>query len=407
MQKPLPFPELEEERDRAQRVKQDDAGPRDPGQPALQRALPAWPWTRSAGFRGPTGRPGGCRRCPKVQGLNDLYVRFFRMAERRIVEIDRTGRRLLHLQLLVARRAVVYRDAAELLSGGVRRDPDRQSGMATASFRNTRPTGGPAETVFAIRCGQSPGIRRSVRRSRCFRNPAIKVHYWATVVCFTATSTTLEPTNDGRLCWIASTLLESIRATRHLQPSLPLGLPFKPMAVSDALRSTGRHYLTCFRNRFRCVKTNRDAFLVDIDIDRLKPRIADYFDRDLSHGEIARRYPNAMKNTTTAHRQAGSRLMTPAAVPAGRAPPLYAARAAVLQAASAATPERFVRRPPTPPNLPTAAWINPPKPNDKEPEMGQYLRPFRVSPSLTGSRTCVYDSATSKLCAETCLQTRR
>ena len=110
---------------------------------------------------------------------------------------------------------------------------------------------------------------------------------------------------------------------------------------------------------------------------------------------------------THAHRQAGSRLMTPAAVPAGRAPPLYAARAAVLQAASAATPERFVRRPPTPPNLPTAAWINPPKPNDKEPEMGQYLRPFRVSPSLTGSRTCVYDSATSKLCAETCLQTRR
>ena len=74
--------------------------------------------------------------------------------------------------------------------------------------------------------------------------------------------------------------------------------------------------------------------------------------------------------STHAHRQAGRGLLTPAAVPAGRAPPLYAARAAVRQAASAATPERCVRRPPTPPTLPTAAWINPPKPHDKEPEIG-------------------------------------
>jgi putative transposase len=37
----------------------------------------------------------------------------------------------------------------------------------------------------------------------------------------------------------------------------------------------------------------------------------------------------------------------------------------VLQAAYAANPERFVSRPPTPPALPTAAWIN--KPTDQEP----------------------------------------
>ncbi len=36
------------------------------------------------------------------------------------------------------------------------------------------------------------------------------------------------------------------------------------------------------------------------------------------------------------------------------------ARAQVLTAAYAAHPERFVRRPPTPRPLPTAAWINPP-----------------------------------------------
>lgn len=38
-----------------------------------------------------------------------------------------------------------------------------------------------------------------------------------------------------------------------------------------------------------------------------------------------------------------------------------AARAVVLAAAYAATPERFVNRPPAPVPLPTAAWINPPK----------------------------------------------
>jgi putative transposase len=52
--------------------------------------------------------------------------------------------------------------------------------------------------------------------------------------------------------------------------------------------------------------------------------------------------------------------MTPAAVHHGTAPALHAARAAVLEAAYAQHPERFVRKPPVPPELPTAAWINKP-----------------------------------------------
>jgi len=52
--------------------------------------------------------------------------------------------------------------------------------------------------------------------------------------------------------------------------------------------------------------------------------------------------------------------MTPAAVHHGRAKATHAARQTVLDAASAATPERFVRRPPRPPALPTGAWINKP-----------------------------------------------
>jgi putative transposase len=53
--------------------------------------------------------------------------------------------------------------------------------------------------------------------------------------------------------------------------------------------------------------------------------------------------------------------MTPAAVHHGHAKQVRAARAAVLQAAYTRNPERFVRKPPVPPELPTAAWINKPK----------------------------------------------
>jgi putative transposase len=60
------------------------------------------------------------------------------------------------------------------------------------------------------------------------------------------------------------------------------------------------------------------------------------------------------------HRHSGIGLMTPAAVHHGQAPALHAERQRVLDAAYAATPERFIRRPPTPPDLPTAAWINKP-----------------------------------------------
>ena len=54
--------------------------------------------------------------------------------------------------------------------------------------------------------------------------------------------------------------------------------------------------------------------------------------------------------------------MTPAAVHHGQAPSSYTPpAAAVLDAAYQRHPERFVRKPPTPPELPTAAWINKPK----------------------------------------------
>ena len=64
------------------------------------------------------------------------------------------------------------------------------------------------------------------------------------------------------------------------------------------------------------------------------------------------------------HRHSGIGLMTPTAMHHGQAKALHAERQRVLDAAYAARPERFVRHPPRPPALPTAAWIN--KPTTKE-----------------------------------------
>jgi putative transposase len=64
------------------------------------------------------------------------------------------------------------------------------------------------------------------------------------------------------------------------------------------------------------------------------------------------------------HRHSGIGLMTPATVHHRRAEKLHADRARVLATAYQATPERFVRRAPTPPPVPAAAWIN--KPNSEE-----------------------------------------
>ena len=54
--------------------------------------------------------------------------------------------------------------------------------------------------------------------------------------------------------------------------------------------------------------------------------------------------------------------MTPAAMHSGEAARLFSERQQTLNAAYAAHPERFVKGPPIPPALPTAVWINPPKP---------------------------------------------
>jgi len=66
------------------------------------------------------------------------------------------------------------------------------------------------------------------------------------------------------------------------------------------------------------------------------------------------------------HRHSGIGLHTPASVHFGTALEVRAGRAKVLDAAYAAHPERFVNKPPVPPLIPEAAWINKPQEPDDD-----------------------------------------
>ncbi|MEO8849572.1 MAG: hypothetical protein ABI440_13205 [Casimicrobiaceae bacterium] len=76
----------------------------------------------------------------------------------------------------------------------------------------------------------------------------------------------------------------------------------------------------------------------------------------------------------TAHRHSGIALMTPETVHYGRTAELTRQRAITLNAAFLANPNRFKRVASRPPELPAAAWVNPPIKKDADPtkKINQY-----------------------------------
>ena len=289
VQKPLPFPELEEERDRAEHVKQET--------PVLV-ILGNPPYNGFAGMapsddeeRGLTTAYRTTKRVrrPEGQGLNDLYVRFFRMAERRIAE--KTGRGV-----------VCFISNYSWLDGlsftGMREryleafDEIRIDNLhGDRIISEYAPDGRTSETVMAIQ-GQSLGIKVGTSITLLSKSGSSvasadkRVKY----------RDFHQPRADERRC----ALLESLDAPSidsgysEMKPNLGLGLPFKPMSVSEDWFDWPS-LPELLPVAFSGVKTARDGFLVDIDLDRLKARITDYFDPDLSHEEVARRYPIAMQ----------------------------------------------------------------------------------------------------------------
>ena len=282
--KPLPFPELEEERDRAERVKQET--------PILV-ILGNPPYNGFAGMAvdeerelSEAYRTTKQVRRPEGQGLNDLYVRFFRMAERRIAE--KTGRGVVcfisNYSWLDGLSFTGMRERYLEAFDAVRIDCLNGDKYKTGKVA---PDGSPDPSIFSTE-GEPVGIQVGTAIATLVRKadhkPAARVgfrHLWGQAKPAELTATA-EAEPDA--------LYEGIK------PVLPLGLPFVRTAVSeDWFERPALPDL--FPVSFPGVKTSRDGFLVDVDLDRLRARVADYFDAGLSHDEVARRYPGVMKTT--------------------------------------------------------------------------------------------------------------
>ncbi len=297
MNKPLPFPELEEERDRADRVKQET--------PILV-ILGNPPYNGFAGMAvdeerelSEAYRTTRRVRRPEGQGLNDLYVRFFRMAERRIAE--KTGQGVVcfisNYSWLDGLSFTGMRERYLEAFDAIRID-NLHGDRIISEYA---PDGRTSETAFAVQ-GKSPGI---------------KVGTSITLASKSGTSNGRPPrgqvwyrdfhqakADERRQALLDSLVADSVDAGYStLEPNLRLGLPFKPTAVSpDWFDWPALPDL--FPASFPGVTTSRDKFLVDVDLDRLRTRVADYFDSNLSHEEITRRYPGAMKTTARFHARA-------------------------------------------------------------------------------------------------------
>ncbi len=289
VQKPLPFPELEEERDRAERVKQK--------RPILV-ILGNPPYNGFAGMAVDEERELSVAyrttrrvRRPEGQGLNDLYVRFFRMAERRIAE--KTGRGIVcfisNYSWLDGLSFTGMRERYLEAFDAVRID-NLHGDRIISEYA---PDGRTSETVFALR-GQSPGIKVGTSIALLSKSGIAADSSAGRRVRY-------RDFYQARADERRQALLDSLDAHEinsdysELEPNLRLGLPFKPMAVNDDWHDWPA-LPDLFPVSFSGVQTGRDAFLIDVDLDRLKARIADYFNADLSHEEIARRWPTAMKN---------------------------------------------------------------------------------------------------------------
>ena len=286
VQKPLPFPELEEERDRAEQVKQK--------KPVLV-ILGNPPYNGFAGMAVDEERELSTAyrttrrvRRPEGQGLNDLYVRFFRMAERRIAE--KTGRGVVcfisNYSWLDGLSFTGMRERYLEAFDEIRIDCLNGDKYKTGK---TTPDGDPDPSIFStpddpvgIQVGTA--ITTLVRKSDHAPTGTVGFrHLWG-------------QTKREELHETAEVAPEALYD--RFEPDLPLGLSFAPLAVGDDWHDWPA-LPDLFPAYFPGVVTNRDAFLVDIDLNRLKARIADYFAPELSHEEIARRYPAAMKTTSS------------------------------------------------------------------------------------------------------------
>jgi predicted helicase len=227
---------------------------------------------------------------PQGQGLNDLYVRFFRMAERQIAERTRQG-----LVCFVAN----YSWLDGLSHPGLReRFLDAFDHIWIDNLHGDRiigertPEGLSSETVFAMQ-GTSVGIKVGTAVTMMLRTNEDHTDKGDAVVHYRDFH---EARADARRAAMLGSLETDLPAYEILDPLPILRLPFVPCEVTD-------EYLTwpllteIFSASFSGVQTKRDEFVVEIDRDSLERRITRYFDPNVSDAQIKRESPRAMEKT--------------------------------------------------------------------------------------------------------------
>ena len=283
--KTIPFPELEEERERADQVKQEVPVLVILGNPPYNgfagMAIDE-EWELLEAYRKPKKV-----RLDDTRGLNDLYVRFFRMAERRITE--RTGRGVIcfisNYSWLDGLSFTGMREHYLEVFDAIRIDNLNGDKYRTGK---TTPDGSPDPSIFSTP-DDSVGIQVGTAITLLVRR----------------TSHTQAKTLEFRNLW-GQTKRDELDDTAEskppslydeISPIFQLGLPFTPLTI-DVNWHDWPSLPDLFPASFPGVHTGRDRLLVDIDLASLRKRIRDYFDLSLSNDEIARLYPAAMRNSS-------------------------------------------------------------------------------------------------------------
>jgi hypothetical protein len=239
---------------------------------------------------------------PQGQGLNELYVRFFRMAERRIVEKSGEGivcfisnyswlDGLSHTAMRERYLEVFDSITIDCLNGDKfktgKRTPDGASDPSVFSTEFNR-EGIQVGTAIAtlVRSSRGEAALNSIRTSQklltSFPTDEISFrHLWG---------------KEKR-----AELLKTLNATHdktytRLKPALELGLPFMP-AKTDSCFLQWPLLTEIFPSSFPGVKTSRDVFLVDSDKDALLARLEKYFNKQISHEEMRRLAPAVMTDS--------------------------------------------------------------------------------------------------------------
>ncbi|HVX41505.1 MAG TPA: type ISP restriction/modification enzyme [Gemmatimonadaceae bacterium] len=226
-------------------------------------------------------------RQPEGQGRNDLYVRFFRMAERRIVDMTGCGivSFISNYSWLEGLSHPAMRERYLDVFDSIR--IDSLNGDRNRTGKVT-PTGEPDPSVFSTeynRAGIKVGtaITLLVRKQDHSPAPAVLFRdFWGR-------------SKRAQLVDAANTTSDSSYEHR-LVPRAELGYPFAPV-VMDARYLDWPLLPALFPVSFPGVKTSRDDALIDIDRDRLASRMQVYLGDD-DDAEAARVVPSLMKGTT-------------------------------------------------------------------------------------------------------------